>query len=300
MFLLLLFAAVLRGDGAEAVKSEDLRIRHKQRALHPGEVIYLHVQSPRPLKDLRIQAFGNEFQAFREEDPASWAALIGIDLETTPGTYRMELLGIDLEGKSVKALRRMKILSKKFPVRALKVDEKFVAPSKDAMARIEEERRRVNAIFALVTPEKLWTGPFRSPVPGKVISAFGKRNIYNGQPRSPHTGIDLRGKVGTPIRAPNRGRVVLAADLYFSGNTVILDHGLGLFSYLAHLSEISVREGGEVDAGSFLGRVGATGRVTGPHLHWTVRIGAARVDPLSLMHVLEDSEKTGQAKESPR
>ncbi|MDM7998339.1 MAG: M23 family metallopeptidase [Acidobacteriota bacterium] len=295
-FILFLLSTGLRSEGAEGGAMEDFRIVLRHRALQPGEVIYLKAQSSCPLKDLRIQACGNEFQAFSEQDRSSWTALVGVDLETRPGSYQIELRGIYQDGKSVKALKGIRILSKKFPVRELKVDEKFVTPPAEAMARIEEERHRVNAIFASVTPEKLWTGPFRAPVPGQVISAFGKRNVYNGQPRSPHSGVDFRGAVGTRIKAPNGGRVVLATDLYFSGNTVILDHGFGLYSYLAHMSEISVKEGDEVDAGSLVGKVGATGRVTGPHLHWTVRICATRVDPLSLMHVFEDSEKIGQAK----
>ena len=124
------------------------------------------------------------------------------------------------------------------------------------------------------------------PVPGEVISAFGKRSVYNGQPRSPHRGADFRGATGTPIRAPNAGKVVLASDLYYTGNTVILDHGLGLYSYFGHMSAISVEEGALVQTGEIVGKVGATGLVTGPHLHWTVCLVGVRIDPLSLVDIL--------------
>jgi len=117
-------------------------------------------------------------------------------------------------------------------------------------------------------------------------SAFGTRSVFNGQPRSAHGGADFLSPAGTPIHAPNAGRIVLARDLYFSGNTVVIDHGLGLFSMLAHLSAIDVHEGDGVTADQRIGLVGATGRVTGPHLHWAVRAGGARVDPLSLLAVL--------------
>ncbi len=298
--VLLIFGIVAQAGGVGRGDNKGIKIVHRQRSLQPGEVLVLEARSSRPLQNLRIDAFGNEFQAFGDMDGTAWVALVGIDLETKPGAYRIEVKGRQLDGTSLSAQKAIRVLAKKFPGRELKVDEKFVVPPADARERIERERQTVAGIFAAITEEKLWTGAFRAPVPGAVISAFGKRNVYNGQPRSPHTGADFRGAVGTPIKAPNAGRVALAADLYFSGNTVILDHGLGLFSYLAHMSEISVKEGDRVDAGSLVGKVGATGRVTGPHLHWTVRIGKARVDPLSLIQVLEDSEKVGQAKESPR
>jgi murein DD-endopeptidase MepM/ murein hydrolase activator NlpD len=188
------------------------------------------------------------------------------------------------------ARKSIKVIAKKFPARRLTVDEKFVTPPEETLARIEKERERMSTIFASVTPEKFWGGPFQIPVPGKVISAFGKRNFYNGKPRAPHSGADFEGAAGTAIRAPNAGRVVLAEDLYYSGNTIILDHGLGLYSYLAHLSEFFVKGGDQVKTGELIGKVGATGRVTGPHLHWTVRLIATRVDPLSLVSILRERE----------
>ena len=118
------------------------------------------------------------------------------------------------------------------------------------------------------------------------MSRFGTRSIFNGQARNPHSGADFMSPAGTPIQAPNAGRVALARDLYFSGNTIVIDHGLGVFSLLAHLSAFDVREGDTVAAGQVVGRVGATGRVTGPHLHWAVRVADARIDPLALLALL--------------
>ena len=178
------------------------------------------------------------------------------------------------------------VTAKTFPTRRLTVDEKFVNPPQQVLARIQEESARVRAIFDTVTPRRYWSGSFSLPVPGPVISAFGKRSVYNGQPRSPHSGTDFQGATGTPIRAPNAGKVVLASALYYSGNTVILDHGLGLYSYFGHMSAFSVKEGDQVKPGEVLGKVGATGVVTGPHLHWSVRLAGTRVDPLSLIRVL--------------
>jgi murein DD-endopeptidase MepM/ murein hydrolase activator NlpD len=158
-------------------------------------------------------------------------------------------------------------------------------------ARIEREAADLQRIWRSPTGERAWTAPFVRPVPGASVSRFGTRSVFNGQPRSPHGGADFLSPSGTPIHAPNAGRVVLARDLYFSGNTVVIDHGLGLFSLLAHLSTIAAHEGDTVTAGQVVGLVGATGRVTGPHLHWAVRAADARVDPLSVLALLGPDRK---------
>src|SRR5439155_2099920 len=128
--------------------------------------------------------------------------------------------------------------------------------------------------------------PTHRPVPQTANSAYGTRSIFNAKPRNAHGGADFLSPSGTPVHAPNAGRVVVARDLYFSGNTIVIDHGLGLFSMLAHLSALDVREGDRVSAGEIVGRVGATGRVTGPHLHRAVRASGARGDPLGVLPLL--------------
>ena len=293
----------LLGSSAVVAQSDrpaTITFTHKERSLKPGEVILLKARSTRPLKALKVEAFDHEFPAFDDSGGLKWSALIGIDLSTKPGRYRLKMTGVDRDGKSVVAGRILSISTKRFPTRRLAVDEKFVTPPADVTARIEEEGKRVKEIFASVTPDKFWSGPFRVPVPGEVISAFGKRNIYNNKPRSPHSGTDFRGKIGTPIRAPNAGRIVLAEDLYYSGKTVIVDHGFGLYSYLGHMSEFSVKEGDRIKAGEILGKVGATGRVTGPHLHWTVRLMTTLIDPMSLVSVLGNPRRTGAAAKAAR
>jgi murein DD-endopeptidase MepM/ murein hydrolase activator NlpD len=134
------------------------------------------------------------------------------------------------------------------------------------------------------TPQRFWHGAFVRPVPDPANSAFGTRSVYNGEARSPHSGADFLSPSGRPIKSPAGGRIVIADARYFTGNTVVIDHGLGVYSLLAHLSSMSVAAGQSVEAGDIIGNVGATGRVTGPHLHWTVRLDGARVDPLSLLY----------------
>jgi murein DD-endopeptidase MepM/ murein hydrolase activator NlpD len=266
--------------------SADMTVAHRARSLQPGEVVMLTMESTRPLHEVRISAFDRAFPCFGTADPLKWSGLIGIDLDTKPGRYVVTVTGLDADEKAVTVEYPVTVEPKTFATRTLTVDQQFVTPPREARARIQKESEKVRAILEAVSPERYWAGPFVLPVPGRPISEFGKRSVYNGQPRSPHSGTDFAGAAGTPIKAPNAGKVALAANLYYSGNTIILDHGQGLYSYFSHMSAFSVREGDPVAAGDVVGKVGATGLVTGPHLHWSVRLAGTRVDPLSLVDVL--------------
>ena len=261
-------------------------VTHQARSLQPGEVVLVTLESPKPIRGLDGTVFGRTFPFYQGSSPRVWHGLIGVDLETRSGQYTVELHGTCPDGGTVRATHMLDIRDKSFPTRRLTVDEKYVTPPPEVEERIHRESKRVDKIFAAITPERMWNSLFVAPVPGPANGNFGKRSILNGRPRSPHAGIDFAADAGTPIKAPNSGKIVLAADLYFSGNTVIIDHGLGLYSFFAHLSRFSVREGDQVKAGDVIGRVGSTGRSTGPHLHWTVRLVGTRVDPLSLMAAL--------------
>jgi murein DD-endopeptidase MepM/ murein hydrolase activator NlpD len=174
------------------------------------------------------------------------------------------------------------------------VGAEFVNPPAAEAERIATEAKRLAGLFTHATP-RAWRGSFQLPVPGEATSSFGRLTVLNGSPRGRHQGADFRAATGTPVLAPNAGRVVLAEDLYFSGNTVVLDHGLGMFSLLAHLSRIDVAHGQEVERGVVLGASGATGRVTGPHLHWALRLSEFSVDPLSVVAVLTDLKEPGRS-----
>jgi murein DD-endopeptidase MepM/ murein hydrolase activator NlpD len=142
----------------------------------------------------------------------------------------------------------------------------------------------MHEIYASSSHERFWTGKFRTPLDGvNTGHNFGRRRVLNGEKRSPHTGLDMPAKTGTPIHASQRGRVVLAENLYFAGNAVILDHGLGVYTFYCHMSAIKVAVGDTVDVGKVIGLVGATGRVTGPHLHWSLIVNGARINPLQIV-----------------
>jgi len=286
--LLLLLSPVLL-SGTVIAEGITLQFTHTERSIQPGEVVLLEIHSSHALKQLQISAFERQFPSYTEDEGLNWTGLVGIDRDCEPGRYDIKLEGTGLDGTSISRPYTLAVTAKEFPTRVLQVEPKYVTPPADVQNRIRKERKLVDDIFTSTTREKFWKGPFLAPVPGKVISEFGKRSIYNGEPRSAHSGTDFRGAVGTPIHAPNSGLVVLTEDLYYTGNTVIIDHGLGLYSYLGHMSAITAKEGDHVETGDIVGKVGATGRVTGPHLHWTVRLSISRIDPISLIDILEGS-----------
>lgn len=292
-FLRWLAASAALAGAAAGVQADGLKITHWARALQPGEVVLLELESELPLTSAEARFMDRTFPLFKER-PYRWFGLVGIDLEAKPGRTAL-LVVAQGSGRTVESTVPLTVRSKQFPVRRLQVEDKYVTPPPEVQARIEEEARLVASIFARQEPQKWWDGSFLKPVPGPALSSFGKRSIFNGVPRSPHSGTDFKAPAGTPIQAPNRGRVVLARELYFAGNTVILDHGGGLYSYFAHLSKFAVGEGAEVQRGEVVGAVGATGRVTGPHLHWTARLCGTRVDSVSLMAALDHLEKQGNA-----
>jgi hypothetical protein len=254
------------------------------RSIQPGELVVLTIDTAVRADRLRVRAFNREMPAV-QVGPLQWRALVGIDLGTGPGRYPVT---IDARSgaHTAHAAHELVVLPRRFPTRTLQVDPAFVNPPASASARIARDARDLQELWKQSTPEPQWLEGFLRPVPNPANSAFGTRSIYNGQPRSQHGGADFLSPLGTPVNAPNAARVVLARDLYFLGNTVVLDHGQGLFSILAHLSMLAVRQGDVVTGGQVVGQVGATGRVTGPHLHWAVRVAGSRIDPLSLVDLL--------------
>ena len=280
--------------GGAPLQSDPIEITTHARALQPGEVVRLDVRAREPLKAVSIKAFGHAIQAFRNDDGV-WRALVGIDLDVAAGEAPVAITARTAAGGEIAHVETLKVETKAFPTRTLRVDPRFVTPPKSAEARIARERAELGRAFRSVTPSPEWRGPFVVPIEGAVVSGFGVRSVFNNEPRAPHGGADFASPAGTPVAAPNAGRVVLAADLYFTGNTVVLDHGAGLQSLFAHLSRIDVHEGDRVERGAILGAVGATGRATGPHLHWTVRLNGARVDPISLISALSDLKAASAA-----
>jgi len=282
LLLLVIAAPSVRSAAAGPGAS---RITLDARAFTPGELVIVTVAVPEGTTSVRVRALGHDAPAY-PLTPTRWQALVGIDLDQRTGAF--EVTAEALEGSTPRGTvtHPLVVAAKQFPTRRLTVNPDFVNPPPDVMERIARESTLLQGIYTQSAAERLWQPPWIRPVPGTANSRFGTRSVFNGEARNPHGGADFLSGAGTPVKAPNAGRVVVARDLYFTGNTVIIDHGLGLFSMLAHLSRLDVHEGDAIAAGQVVGLVGATGRVTGPHLHWSLRVDGARVDPLAMLALL--------------
>jgi len=287
---IVMVAALLSAAPAAASACADgIEVRFTPERAAQGSVVLVEVRAAAPLEGLRGQWGGRPVHFWSDGTPGgAHRALIGVDMNRVPGKARFGLVA-ERDGKQVQCDATLTVEKTEFAVERLRLPKRFVELSPEDQARAECEGKRLQEILAGVSPVRLWTGGFVSPVGDVPASGnFGKRRILNNQPRSPHSGEDFPAPAGASVQAAQRGRVALADDLFFSGQTVILDHGLGLFTYYAHLEKIEVAEGEVVEAGAVLGRVGATGRVTGAHLHWAARVNQARVNPLELIRATGD------------
>ena len=259
-----------------------------------GTLLLARIRSAKPLgevigkwNDLDVPFWKAEQKEHALSTADVRKALLGVDLEKAAGKYEFTVAGKLQSGESVSCRTMVEVKAGHFATENLTVKKQFVEPNPEQEARAAEETKRLREIYDRVTPERLWDGPFRMPLVGEFNgSNFGKRRVLNGHPGSPHSGVDFPAPTGTPVHAAQKGRVVLAEELFFSGNTVIVDHGLGIYTFYCHFSEIDAKVGDEVVAGTVLGKVGATGRVTGPHLHWGLEIEHARVNALEILKVL--------------
>jgi murein DD-endopeptidase MepM/ murein hydrolase activator NlpD len=248
-----------------------------------GSAVELAFPAQPGVKSVEVAWENKKVPAFLIED--RWTTIVGVDLDAKPGQHAAEALFTMQDGTVEKREAVVEVEAKKYPTTELKVEDKYVELNKRDLARALGEAKETEAIFKKITEEPLWDKPFAIPIAGETGTNFGHRRVFNGQPRAPHTGADLHAITGTPVHATNRGRVVLAKNLFFTGNTVILDHGLGIYSLYAHFSRIDVKIGDMVSSSEQIGLSGATGRVTGPHLHWGMTVQGARVDPYTLVDI---------------
>jgi murein DD-endopeptidase MepM/ murein hydrolase activator NlpD len=222
------------------------------------------------------------FREFRPGESDGYIGLLGIDMQDEPGTYE---LAVDVkQGEQSKQLSFNVLVAKeKFIVEHLTLPKEKVDLDEKGAARWKTEQEQVKQALAENSRLKLWRSYFVEPVTGKRTGIFGSVRIMNGKPRNPHNGEDIGAPMGTDVAATNDGIVRITVDHIFSGKGIFVDHGLGFYSMYFHLSEILVNDGDLVKAGQIIGKVGATGRATGPHLHWGVKLNGARVNPYSLL-----------------
>jgi murein DD-endopeptidase MepM/ murein hydrolase activator NlpD len=204
-------------------------------------------------------------------------AVIGLSLGTSPGRHHLK--GRTTQGESLSIA--FSVVDKAYEEQRITItDKRKVNPEKRDMERITRETQQIKAALQQWSAHEDVVIDFQKPVEGPTSSPFGLKRFFNEQPRNPHSGLDIAAPEGTPIRAPAPGTVIETGDFFFNGNTVLIDHGQGLVTMYCHMSAIDVEPGTKVAAGDVIGKVGMTGRVTGPHLHWGVSLNDARVDPL--------------------
>jgi len=253
------------------------------RTLQPGEVIALKIEKQQGIEAAKVIFLGKEYRMGKDSQGLKLMAFIGLDISLQPGEYPIKIFLEDKNGLWQMFERKIVISPKQFPLIKLWVEQKYVTPPPEVRQRIKREAEILKTIYSMFSSQWWSDGAFIMPVSGRITAQFGERRVYNNQPRSSHSGLDIAASAGTPVRASNSGQVVLAAELYFSGKTVIINHGLGVFTIYCHFSKIRVKRGQQVRKGETIGEVGATGRVTGPHLHWGVKIFGSRVDPSALL-----------------
>jgi len=253
------------------------------RALEPGEVIMVSLEDSPSVKEVTLQFLGKEYFLKKDDIDVESFIFLGLDLDTKPGLHMMKILIIQKGGTWEYIQKEIPVTAKEFAVRKLWVDEKFVTPPLWARERIKIEAEILSYIYSIQTLRWLGEGEFILPTSDDIVPNFGEKRIFNNIPRSSHSGVDISSPYGTAVKASNSGKVVLAKELYFAGKTVIIDHGLGLFTLYCHFSSLGVKRGEMVKKGTIIGVVGATGRVTGPHLHWGVKLLGTRIDPFSLL-----------------
>ena len=250
--------------------------------LNQGGVTRFSLDGKSAKHKLSASFSGGEVFVVKDKDGA-WG-IIAVDLQTKPGSYQLKFKNGDKE-----VLREMEIVYTDYGSESFNLPKEMVELSTEDLARVIKEKALLNKVWAGPSTKPLWKGPFILPIEGRTSAKFGLRRTMNNAPRSPHSGLDIAAPRGTPVMAANNGKVAFIGDFFFNGKFVVVDHGLGIFTVYAHLDKITTKTGEKIEKGTEIGKVGSTGRSTGPHLHFGVKVGRVRVSPKELFELLSDS-----------
>ena len=265
--------------------------------LKDGEVARLDVLLPQSFsengKSVKIEgrAMGKRFDFFPAEPAAAglrYSAIVGVNFGT-PAGEKPVVITVRRAGsaKKIQLFSKLVVVPGEYPSETISVRPNHVSPSRQELQQLKRERAELGRIYKSSSRTRLWTGPFQMPMSSQLTSPFGTRRVYNGLMQSFHQGVDFKAAEGTPVLAAGAGKVVLAKNLFLTGNTVIVDHGVDVFTVYAHLSALNARPGEMIPQGHLLGLSGMTGRASGPHLHWGAKVLGSRVNPLSLVQVVQ-------------
>jgi murein DD-endopeptidase MepM/ murein hydrolase activator NlpD len=251
--------------------------------LESGSPVLFRVELAEPCDELHGTWLDHAMVFTRAHVGNTWYALAGIDVEQAPGTFALDLHATGANGRELHAIKQVAVLPGSYKTTTLHVEEKYVEPDAASLQRIAADKVVKDAAFAHQISRPLWVGSFRSPVPFSPTDSFGTRRMFNGKLASIHRGTDFHAPSGTPVVAANDGEVIIAQGMFYEGNMVVIDHGQQFTTMYMHLSKIEVKVGDRVTKGERLGLSGATGRVTGPHLHFSARWQGMYVDPVVLL-----------------
>lgn len=263
-----------------------------------GEVVVVGIRAPRGVERLEGQFLDRGLCFFPTEE-GEYEALAGIDLEDKPGFHEVRVFLMSGDGQTSVLRKAVEVKAGDFPIDKLTVEDSMVEFDDETADRIRDENQRMEMALAVRTGRQFGER-FVLPVNGGVSSSFGRRRMYNGKMKAPHSGTDLKAPVSTAIRAAAAGTVVISDAYYLPGNVVLIDHGKGVFTAYYHLKESRVQPDQAVAAGEIIGFVGMTGRVTGPHLHWMGRVAGARIDPMALRRLKLSPAAEGVPEPEPR
>ena len=251
--------------------------------LASGSPVLFRLELERPATGVQGSWLNHKLSFTRGAEGNWWYVLAGIDVEQAAGSYRLDVTATESDGRTLHAQQEVVVSPGQYKTTTLNVQEKFVAPDAATLKRIAAEKLVKDAAYARLIDEPLWKGNFRSPVPFTPTDSFGTRRTFNGELASIHRGTDFHAPAGTPVYAANDGVVIIAQPMFYEGNLVVVDHGQQFETQYMHFSKIEVHVGEHVRKGQRLGLSGATGRVTGPHLHFGVRWQGMNVDPVLLL-----------------
>jgi murein DD-endopeptidase MepM/ murein hydrolase activator NlpD len=254
--------------------------------LHQGQAFLVWVEDPgKALASVRARWDDQAIPCLPDSDRLRWIGVGGVGKDKKPGSYELVITLETTTGKKTRFKQTITVNPAVFPEAQLSVAPAMVQVPPELKAKVDEDHKAFASVWAHPAYSRYWDGPFIRPVPGRVTAPYGEKRVYNNVVNSQHGGVDLAGPEGEPVLAAAAGKVVLVRESYLEGNTVVLDHGGGLFTYYCHLSAFKVETGQMVKAGDVIALVGQTGRVTGPHLHFGVRVQGVKVDGMSLLEL---------------
>jgi murein DD-endopeptidase MepM/ murein hydrolase activator NlpD len=269
---------------AQAQNNEGFRvISWTPATLQSGSPVLFRIELDHPATEVHGTWLNHPLVFTRSAQGNTWFALAGIDVEKAPGSYSLDLSAAGSTGHPLRASREVAVQPGSYKTTTLHVEEKYVQPDAATLQRIAADKAVKDAAFAHLIPQPLWRGDFRSPVHFSPTDSFGTRRMFNGTLASIHRGTDFHAPSGTPVVAANDGEVMIAQPMFYEGNLVVIDHGQQFTTMYMHLSKIEVKVGERVTKGQTIGLSGATGRVTGPHLHMSARWQEMYVDPVLLL-----------------